>query len=138
MNDKPKADVIGLDDMLELKIGDPNASPEQQQLSERTFFLVNLIGTTLAPMRQAHGPEHDSPLMAALVTLAGGVYGELLAMGIAPDMTEEASRAMLVNNWRVGVQAGKAKVERIAAEQGVDPTTGRPPEPHPDPVERGK
>jgi hypothetical protein len=66
--------------------------------------------------------------MTAAVLFAGGIYGEGQAMGFVPEMTEEALTNFLVGNFRSGVAAGKAKVERVAAQMGVDPLTGRPPE----------
>lgn len=126
MNDKPSHDMIGKDDLI-IRTND-NADPSTDELLKETMFLVELLRECTAPILNDDPGKHDPALIAALVVYAGAVHGQMLAMDMCRDMTKEAVTAMLLTNWNSGVGAGRRKVERLAREMGVDPTTGKPPE----------
>lgn len=126
MNDhpKPRPDIIGADDLISCIAGDGT----QVELTELTMDLLNKLRLFLAPIRQSEPGYYDGPAITALVLCAGGIMGEMAAMGIAPEMTPEAAAKMLSMNWYSGLAMGERSVREIAAAAGVDPVTGRPPE----------
>jgi hypothetical protein len=126
MNDQPKGprpDIIGPDDLIKCMAGDGTHA----ELTATTLDLLNKLRLFIAPIRESEPCYYDGALITALVLCAGGIMGELSAMGIAPEMTPEATAAMLSMNWYSGLTMGTQHVLTCAAAQGVDPVTGRPP-----------
>lgn len=125
MNDKPRPDIIGPEQLISCMPGDGGA---QQELADLTMELLNKLRLFVAPIRQSDPVHYDGPLITALVALAGGIHGELLAMGMCADLTPEAVARMLSLNWYSGVAMGERHVNGIAAQEGLDAVTGRPPQ----------
>lgn len=86
------------------------------QSGEMIVNLINLFGKMTGPLRVAPGVI-DTELMTAAVTFAGCIHGELIAMGMMDKETREDDKQteMLVHNYRAGIDAGIAKVDRLKA-----------------------
>lgn len=127
MSSQPTRDAIGLGDLLTCHPGQTGNAADNELLAV-TMELLELMRSNTALLRNSRPGYYEGPLICALVLLAGGIQGELNAMGMVPDITDAAVKEMLFTNWRAGVSAGRRKVAELAAAEGVDPTTGRPPE----------
>lgn len=122
-----KRDALGLSDLITAHPGKP-MDPKAKAMFHQTVQLTEVLRAALAPLRVADPGGIDGIAITACVVLAGAIHGEMLEMGVAPDLTEEAVQHMLSVNWAMGVRAGRNKVQQVAAEMGVDPLTGRKPE----------
>lgn len=122
----PRPDILGPDDLTKRRTGDTDSYGVE--IIGETMELLNKLRDFVAPIRQSDPMHYEGSLITALVLCAGGIHGELLAMGACPDLTPQAVGALLSTNWYSGVTMGERHVRECAANWGVDPTTGRPPE----------
>jgi hypothetical protein len=126
MNKPEQHEVIGKADLIERR---DFGTDERDPLTCMTVGLINILSEAMAKMRQeAPVGIMEGPLITALITYAGTLHGEMVTMGLSRDMTKEATLHMLLTNFTSGQNAGRRRVEEIAEQEGVDPTTGMPPE----------
>lgn len=64
-------------------------------------------------------PNASGKLMCALSMFAGSICGELIGVGLVPEQQKRKIAESMSRNFRSGIDAGKRKVARVAAEEGM-------------------
>lgn len=108
-----------------------SGQPGMAAVKAMTLDLLNIIGEAMRPLRQPEtAPDMESMIMAAAVTYAGVLHGELMGIGVVPDLTDEALRVMLMTNFRTGQRVGLGRVDgarmELAAEEKAATGQGKP------------
>ena len=103
-------DPIKAEDLVERDLG-----RDTDRVAEATFEVINLLAEVFSHLRSDEtAPDMESVIITALVSYAGCLHGEMLALGLVGELTDDAVTKLLLHNFRMGTKAGQAKVARIA------------------------
>lgn len=104
MTDEP----MGIDDMISRPI------TSDDPLTNATVEMINILTEVFSHLRSPEtAPRMEGVIIAACVTYAGCLHGELMALGMTRDFTDDALREMLATNFHAGQHAGEQKVARL-------------------------
>lgn len=90
---------------------------------ETVMAMIDFLHTVTQPLRFGGDglpdPNESGKLMCALAMFAGSICGELIGVGLVPDAQKKKLTDSMARNFRSGIDAGKRKVARVAAQEGI-------------------
>lgn len=99
--------LLGVDQLKRTALGDQSADVKLVEC------VANTVLETVRPYRAVEPPMTDGIVMTALIASAGVIHGELMEIGVVPDMTDEAKMELLMGNFASGVEVGRDHVRQL-------------------------